>query len=133
MKKRTGAPVTGTVVATGTDNSTTAPRIILFSKPVSPCIITHHGANSELLVKINVELDGTVSNDFDNDSDDDGIGHIVIPPKVTFADASKGPPEGGECYVDLSMGGQLAIHSVSFATTHASDDLDDVSVVGWDT
>lgn len=133
MKKRTGAPTTGTQVADGTDGSLTAPRIILFERPVSPCIVCWHGELDELLVKINVELDGTVTNDFDNDSDDDGAGHVILPPRVTLVDASKDPPEGSANWVDLSMGGQLAIHSVSFCTVNGSDDLDDVSVVGWDT
>lgn len=132
MKKRTGVPTAGTTAAAGTDNSLTAPRIILFSKPVSPCIVTWHGVLDELLIKVNAEVNGTVSNDFDNDSDDDGAGYFILPPNVTFADGSKSPPEGSPSFVDVSCGGQLAVHSVSFCTTDASDDLDDVSVVGWD-
>lgn len=128
---RSGAPVTGTTAADGTDNSLTAPRIILFDSPVRPCIVTNHCQNSEVLVKVNTELNGTVSNDFDNDTDDDGLGHFVIPPKVTLADASKDPPEGHSSSLDVSCGGQISVHSVSFVTTNASDDLDDVSVVGW--
>lgn len=130
---RTGAPTTGTTAANGTDNSLVLPRIILFEPGVRPCIVTHHGVNEELLVKVNTELNGTVSNDFDNDSDDDGIGHFVIPPKNTdfLADASDGPPTGAANQVDVSMGGQIAVHSVSFCTRHANDDLDDVSVVGF--
>lgn len=130
-KARSGIPLEGTTAANGTDNSLTAPRIIIFDTPARPCIVTNHCQNSEILVKINTELNGTVSNDFDNDSDDDGLGHFVIPPKVTLVDASKDPPEGGECWVDVSLGGLVTVHSVSFVTTHASDDLDEVSVVGW--
>lgn len=131
MPKRSGAPVTGTTAADGTDNSLVLPRIITFSKPVSPCIVTHHGVNDELLVKVNTEnkSGGTVTETF---SQANGLGHFVIPPKVTFADASKDPPEGSANYVDVSMGGQLAVESVSFCTTNGSDDLDDVSVVGWE-
>ncbi len=130
MKFRTGAPSTGTQAADGTDNDLTDPRIILFDPPVRPCIVTHHGVNEELLVKINTELNGTVSETF---SQANGLGHFVLPPKNTdfLADASDGPPTGSENHVDVSLGGQIAVHSVSFATTSGSDDLDDVSVVGW--
>lgn len=129
MKKRSGAPVTGVQAAAGTDNDLTDPRIITFTRPVSPCIVTNHCQNGEILVKVNVELNGTVSETFTTAN---GLGHFVVPPKITLADAAKDPPEGGECYVDVSCGGQLAVHSVSFCTTDAGDDLDDVSVVGWD-
>lgn len=129
MKKRTGAPTTGTQAAAGADNDLTDPRIITFVRPVSPCIVTHHGQNDELLVKVNVELNGTVSETF---TQANGLGHFVIPPKIKLADASVDPPDGSANHVDVSMGGQLAVHSVSFCTTNASDDLDDVSVVGWD-
>lgn len=126
---RAGAPSTGTEVASGTDNDLTDPRIIIFAAPVRPCIVTNHCTNQELLVKINTELNGTVSETF---SQANGLGHFVIPPKSTKADASKDHPEGGENWVDVSLGGQVSIHSVAFATTNAGDDLDDVSVVGWD-
>lgn len=132
-KKRAGAPVTGTEVASGTDDSLVLPRIITFSKPVSPCIVTHHGTNDELLVKVNTEInsEGTVTETF---SAANGLGHFVIPPKNTdfLADTGDGPPTGSACHVDVSCGGLIAVESVSFCTTHASDDLDDVSVVGWD-
>jgi hypothetical protein len=103
------------------------PRIILFDPPVRPCIVTNHGATDEILVKVNTELNGTVSETF---TQANGLGHFVIPPKVTLADGAKDPPEGGECWVDVSLGGQIAVHSVSFCTPDAGD-LDDVSVVGW--
>jgi len=126
VKKRSGAPVYGTVVAGGTDNSLLLPRIIVFDRPCSPCIVTNHGATDEILVKVNVELNGIVSEVFAAPY----LGHFVIPPKVTLADAAKDPPEGGECYCDISCGGQIAVHSVSFCTVNG--DLDDISVVGWD-
>ncbi len=127
---RAGAPVTGTEAASGTDNSLVLPRIILFDPPVRPCIVAHHGTNSELLVKINTELTGTVSETF---SAANGLGHFVLPPKETkfVADGGTDSPDGGPRHVDVSCGGQVAVHSVSFCTTHASDDLDDVSVVGF--
>ncbi len=127
-KKRVGAPVSGTVAASGTDNSLLLPRIIIFTRPCSPVIVTNHNVNEELLVKVNVELNGTVSETFAAPK----LGQFVIPPKVTFADGSKGPPEGGENWVDVSCGGLIAVHSVSFCTTNASDDLDNVSVDGFD-
>lgn len=126
MKKRAGAPTAGTVAASGTDGNLSLPRIILFDRPVSPCIVTNHGLTDEILVKVNVEVDGSVSEVFAAPN----LGHFVIPPKVTLADAAKDPPEGGECYVDVSCGGQIAVHSVSFVTV--AGDLDDVSVVGFD-
>lgn len=130
MPVRTGAPSTGTKAAAGTDNDLTDPRIILFDKSARPCIVTNHCTNAEVLVKINTELGGAVSETF---TQANGLGHFVIPPKNTdfLADASDGPPTGSANHVDVSMGGQVAVHSVSFCTTHASDDLDDVSVVGF--
>jgi hypothetical protein len=126
---RAGAPTTGTQAADGTDGSDTAPRIIIFDPPVRPCIVTNHLETEEIRVKVNTETNGTVSNDFDNDSDDDGAGHFIIPPRLTQDDAGKDPPEGGPCEKDVSCGGQLAVHSVSFVTP--AGDLDSVSVVGW--
>ncbi len=125
-RTRSGAPNSGTQAADGTDGSMVLPRIILFDDPARPCIVTNHGTTDEILVKVNVEVNGTVSETF---TQANGLGHFVIPPKVTLADAAKDPPEGGECWVDVSMGGLIAVHSVSFVTV--SGDLDDVSVVGW--
>lgn len=124
MKLRAGAATTGTEAAAGTDNSQTDPRIITFDPPVRPCIITNHCTNAAVLVKVNAELNGTVSNDFDNDSDDDGLGHFALPP-------NDGAVSLSPSWVDLSLGGAVNVHSVSFITTNAGDDLDDVSVVGW--
>ncbi len=115
---RVGAPVTGTQVAAGTDNSLTDPRIILFSKPVRPCIVANGTGNgNNIRIKVNTETDGTVSNDFDNDADDDGPGHITIIDGET---------------ADASIGGNLAVHSISVVTLAGADDLDLVTVVGWD-
>jgi hypothetical protein len=129
---RSGAPATGTRAVDGTDDSLTLPRVITFDPPVRPCIVTHHGTNDELLVKVNTEVLGvtTVTETF---SQDNGLGHFVLPPKNTdfLADASDGPPTGSANHVDVSCGGQVAVHSVAFCTTHASDDLDDVSVIGF--
>lgn len=127
---RAGVPTTGTTAADGTDNSLTLPRIIIFDPPVRPCIVTNHCTNSELLVKVNTELNGTVSETY---TAANGLGQFVIPPKETkfVADGGTEAPDGGARHVDVSCGGQIAVHSVSFCTTHASDDLDDVSVVGW--
>lgn len=122
---RAGAPVEGTTEANGTDNSLTDPRIIIFDPPVRPCIVTNHNTNERCLIKVNAETNGTVSNDFDNDSDDDGSGHMVGPLTIVGA-AAQNPG------VDVSLDGQVAVHSVSLATTHANDDLDNISVVGWD-
>lgn len=128
-RARAGAPVAGTQAAPGTDNSLLLPRIITFSNPVRPCIVTNHCLESEILVKVNVELGGTVSEVFAAPN----LGHFVIPPKRTnyVVDGGTGPPDGSPNFVDVSVGGLIAIHSVSFCTTHASDDLDDVSIQGF--
>ena len=125
---RAGAPTTGETVANGTDNSLILPRIILFDPPVRPCIVTNHVQNDEILVKVNTELSGSVSEVF---SAAKGLGHFVIPPKIKLADASVNPPDGSANERDVSLGGQIAVHSVSFVTTDGNDDLDDVSVVGF--
>ena len=124
---RAGAPVTGTTVNDGTDNDLTDPRIIIFDPPVRPCMIRNHNTNERCLIKVNVEppdSTGAVTNDFDNDSDDDGSGHMV-------AEVSSVASTGQSPGTDASMGGQISVHSISLATTHASDDLDSISVVGW--
>jgi hypothetical protein len=134
-----GQPINGQatkyVKAAGTDNDPTDPRIIVFGEPVRPCIVTNHCTNASIVVKVNTEANGTVSNDFDNDTGDDGLGHIIIPPaSVTDYDSADGDevrPTESAPWVDVSLGGQLCVSSVSIATQHASDDLDDVSVVGW--
>lgn len=114
---RTGAPTQGTQAAAGTDNSLTDPRIIIFSPGVRPCWIRLAAsltvATSHVLVKINTELDGTVSDDFSTGT----------PAHLTLSSTSE--------TVDLSDGGQLQVHSVSFVTQNANDDLDDVMVVGF--
>ena len=129
-RTRVGAPDTGTQAAAGTDDSLLLPRIILFSKPVRPCIVTNHCTNAEILVKVNTELNGVVSETF---SAANGLGHFVIPPKETkfVADGGTDAPDGGARHVDVSLGGLIAVHSVAICTTDASDDLDDVSVVGF--
>lgn len=114
---RTGAAVQGTLVADGTDGSLTDPRIILFKKPVRPCIVMNGTGNgNNVRVKVNTELDGTVTNDFDNDTDDDGPGHFTVADGET---------------IDVSIGSGLSVSSVSFVTLDAGDDLDNVTIVGW--
>ena len=118
-KTRAGAPTQGTTAANGTDNSLVLPRIITFATPVSPCIVANGTGNgNDVRVKVNAELNGTVSNDFDNDSDDDGPGHFAVADGET---------------IDVSIGGTLAVHSVSFVTLAGGDDLDNVSAIGWNT
>jgi len=129
MKRRAGAPVTGTIVANGTAGDVTDPRIILFDNPVSPCVVTSHTdafKAHEVSVKVNEEIDGTCSSPFTQAA---GLGHFVLPVKRTEADLWKAAKEGGEIHVDVSLGGQIAVHSVSFTML---GDLDDISVVGWD-
>jgi len=127
---RAGAPVKGTTAADGTDGSLTLPRIILFDPPVRPCIVTNHCTGGEILVKVNTELSGTVSETF---SAANGLGHVIIPPNITLADAAKDHPEGGARWADVSFGGLVAVHSVAISTVGQSGhDLDDVSVIGFE-
>ncbi len=128
MKKRAGAPETGVVAAEGTSADGTDPRIVLFEKPVSPCIVTSHTAAfkaREVSIKVNTELNGVCSDPFTQAS---GLGHFVLSIKRTELNLWKDGKEGGECHVDVSCGGQIAVHSVSFAMM---GDMDDISVVGW--
>jgi hypothetical protein len=66
-----------------------------------------------VLVKVNTEINGTVSDDFSTGTK----AHLAL---ATVFDT-----------VDLSDDGQIAVHSVSFATQNANDDLDDVMLVGF--
>lgn len=112
MAVRTGAAVSPTITTSGTDNSLTAPRLVTFASPVRPCVLqvplTFGGS---VVVKVNAP----VTNDFDNDADDDGVGYFQV-----AAGTSQ----------DLSFEGRVSIETVTFATT-AADDLDAVRVVGW--
>ncbi|KKN58719.1 hypothetical protein LCGC14_0548970 [marine sediment metagenome] len=117
---RAGAPVVGTVVNPGTDNSLTNPRIITFSSPVRPCWIRLTGAvqaaTAPVLVKVNVEppnSDGTVTDDFSTGTK----AHLTLSSILETA--------------DLSNGGIVAIHSISIATQDGSDDLDDIMIAGF--
>jgi hypothetical protein len=127
---RTGTPVAPTRVNAGTDGNLDNPIIYLFDPPVRPCIVTCHNQNDEVLIKVNVETDGTVTSPFSGGTGKKA-GHFVLPPRVTFADAAKDPPEGGPRWVDVSLGGQVLVFSVSMANVNSSDDLDAISVVGW--
>lgn len=127
---RAGAPTSGTTVNDGTDNDLTDPRIIVFDPPVRPCIVLNHNTNERCLIKVNVEppnSDGTVTNDFDNDDDDDGLGHMAA-----YRTSTSLPADADHPGTDVSVGGQIAVHSVSLVTTTASDDLDKISVIGWE-
>lgn len=109
---RTGAATEPAVTNAGTDNSLTDPRVVEFNQYARPCIVTNHCVNAAIKVKVNAPA----SNDFDNDSDDDGAGYFII---------------AAGAHQDVSQEGRVAVKSVSFITQNASDDLDDVSVVGW--
>lgn len=114
---RAGAPVQGTVAASGTDNSLTDPRIITFDPPVRPVWLRLTAAvnatTSPVLVKVNTELNGTVSDDFSTGT----------PAHLTLSDILE--------TLDASNGSVISVHSISLATQHANDDLDDIMVVGF--
>ena len=115
---RAGAPVVGTSAAAGTDNSLTDPRIITFSPNVRPCLVRLTEAvddtTSPVLVKVNVEANGNVSDDFDTGTP----AHYALSAITTT--------------IDVSEGGQVSVRSISIATQHNNDDLDDVMVVGYE-
>lgn len=116
---RSGAPVAGTVAVSGTDNSLTAPRVITFPTPVRPCWIRLAAAvqatTAPVLVKVNAEpaTTETVNDDFATGS---GASHTLSSINET---------------IDLSEGGIIAIHSISIATQHDDDDLDDVVIAAF--
>ena len=117
---RVGSPTTGKVVNSGTDNSLTNPRIIIFKKPVRPCwlrlTVAVTATTAPVLVKVNVEppdSDGTVTDDFSTGTK----AHLTLSDILETA--------------DLSNGGSLSVHSISIATQDASDDLDDIMVAGF--
>lgn len=110
---RTGAPVTdksATLVQAGTDNDLTDPRILDLGKPCRPCWVTNHNTNAALRVKVNSQTN------FDDTSEDDGVGHISVP--------------AGQS-VEVSAGGIIEVQSLSFATQNVADDLDQVGVAAW--
>lgn len=115
---RAGAPVTGTQAAAGTDNSLTDPRIITFSPNVRPCLVRLAAAvqanTAPVLIKVNVEDSGTVSDDFNTGTP----AHYAL---SAITDT-----------IDVSEGGQISVRSISIATQHNDDDLDDVAVVGYE-
>ncbi len=114
---RAGSPVQGTVAASGTDNSLTDPRIIIFDQPVRPCwlrlTVAVTAKTAPVLVKINVETNGTVSDDFSTGTK----AHLTLSDILETA--------------DVSNGSAIAVHSISFVTQDNSDDLDDIMVVGF--
>lgn len=105
----------------GTDNSLTAPRVCKFPTYVRPCIISvPAGFTAAIRVKVNPGATAATAaaNDFDNDSDDDGPGYFVVAAGATQ---------------ELTFDSRFNVERVSFVTQDAGDDLDDVSLVGWDT
>lgn len=116
---RTGVPTTGTTAVSGTDNSLTAPRVITFDPPVRPCWARLTSAvtatTAPVLLKVNTEVIGVTAV-----SDDFSTGTAA---HHTLSDINE--------TIDLSEGGQLAVHSVSFASQDNADDLDDVMVAGF--
>jgi len=119
MSIRGGSPVNGQdhIETAGTDNDATAPRVVRFSspdpKPVRTCLVHNPtGANAALLVKVNA----LAANDFDGDSDDDGVAYWSVAAGAT---------------IDVTLEGRLSVNRVSFVTQNAGDDLDAVVVVGW--
>lgn len=110
---RSGDPIAPTVTAAGSDDDLTDPRILTFSEPVRPCLVSNHCTNTFIVVKVNK----TTTNDFDHDgADDDGLGYLTV--------------AAGET-VDVSQGGRISVTSVSLASKNAGDAVADVSVVGW--
>jgi len=129
VKKRAGAPIPGTVVNDGTAGDADDPRVWLFDRPVSPCIVTSHTAafkSHEVSVKVNTEIPGSTPEPFTQAA---GLGHFVLPTKRTEANLWRAAKEGGEVHLDVSCGGQIAVHSVSVSMIGT---MADISVVGFD-
>lgn len=118
-KVRTGVPVAPqTTENAGTDNDDTDPRVLKFNKYARPCIVSWPAGNtSAIKVKVNAGVDATsaIANDFASGGDGPGYFTIAV---------------GAE--KDVSFEGIVAVQRVSFVTQNAGDDLDDVSVVGWE-
>ncbi len=113
-RTRANAPVTPTVSSSGTDGSSTAPRVAAFfddngvnKSYAIPCIVHNLTGNGNAIrVKINSSTPSFVTE----------LGHFSI--NDGFA-------------VDVSMGGLVQVRDISWITIDAGDDLDDVQVVGW--
>lgn len=109
---RGGAPTSPTMVSSGADGNLTNPRVFTFDPYARPVILFNKtGGSKVILVKINA----TDDTDFGGSSDD-GTGHFPI--------------KDGES-AEISLGGILNIHRVSFVTTDGADDLDKVNLTGW--
>lgn len=112
-KARAGAATEPTVETAGTDNDATAPRVVKFTTPAKPVIIS---VPASFAAAIKVKINAVAANDYDNDADDDGPGYWTVAAGATQ---------------ELSLNGCVAVERVSFITQNAGDDLDLVSVVGW--
>lgn len=114
---RTGPATIATQVSAGADGNLTSPRRVIFGRadrpqPARPVTVWNKTGNGNpIYVKINTSTD----TDFGG-STDDGVGYFPI---------------NDGAAVDVSMGNKIAVQNVSFVTTDAGDDLDDVLVSGW--
>ncbi len=115
---RAGAPVAATEAVTGADNDLADPRIVTFDPPVRPCLIRLQVAvqatTAPILLLVNAEVVGVTA--------------VTVP--VTAATATHALSSILET-IDLSEGGQVAVHSVSIASQHNDDEITEVVVQGW--
>lgn len=111
-KIRVGEATVPTTISDGADGNVTSPRVLEFPFNTRPVIVHNNTGNTRAIL---VKLNATNDSDFGGASDD-GIGHFPI---------------NDGAAVEVSMGGILNVHRVSFVTTDAADDLDDVEVHGW--
>jgi hypothetical protein len=109
---RSGTSTVPTTIASGTDGSPVLPRIVEFTEYARPCVVYNNTGNNNV---IRVKVNATDDTDFSGASTD-GIGHFPI------LDGTA---------TDVSMGGILDVHRISFVTIAGGDDLDDVEVHGW--
>ena len=108
-----GAPVQPTQTSAGSDGNITSPRVLEFSTQAWPVILWNNTGNTRA---VRVKLNATDALDFGGGSDD-GLGYFAI-------------PDGSS--VEVTLRGMLNVKRISFVTTDAADDLDNVEVHGWE-
>lgn len=111
-RPRSGSSVEPTQASAGADGNLTSPRVYTFDPYVRPVIVCNFTAGGRV---IRVKVNATAATEFGGGSDD-GLGYLTV---------------ADDDWVDVSLGGLVNVTRISFVTTNAADDLDDVEVHGW--